>query len=110
MWEPLASATALSKGTQFQRVHLGEDFRVEDVRFESDPDVCRRISRKYGPIPPAPSGDTTRRPVYPDVMVVRFGNRGYYVQTRWNVGQSGEFTCFAVFLDRTLKQRTEFCG
>ena len=110
LYEPLSRARDLATNAQFQREELGATLRVEDVTFETDPRVCRAISLRLGPIPSAPPSDTVPRPKYADVVVVRLGNRGYYVQSRWHSQLAGEFLCHAILMDRYYKQRTRFCG
>jgi hypothetical protein len=110
IYDPMTGARSLIDSTQFQREMLGSGLRVDDVQFERDERVCRAISVSLGRLPRASAGDATPRADYADVVVIRLGDRGYYVQTQWHTSEAGEFHCYAMFVDRRFKRRTWFCG
>ena len=86
-------------------------FDSADVTLVDDPEVCGRVSRALGRVPPGPEiPGRERRPTYSDVVVVRLGRAGYLVSSFWHISKAGEFLCARALMSPRFTDTQWLCG
>jgi hypothetical protein len=109
-YDPMREARLVVTNANFRRNLQLPAVDTADVQFEEDPLVCGRISRALGRTPANFDAHSSAKSTYVDVIVIRLGTAGFYVQSMWHTTSAGEFLCHAFVFDSKLKRKESLCG
>ncbi len=109
-YDPIRNARLIVTDQNFRRNLSLPTVDTSHVQFETDPRVCAKISRALGRTRASFDSASATQPTYVDVIVVRLGTAGYYVQSMWHSTSAGEFPCHQFVFDANIKRKETLCG